>query len=150
VKLIADSDALPGAVKEILFRAAVRLGLRLVLVASKSIRIPASPLITCETVAVGADSADDRIMTLAEPGDLVITADIPLADRVATMGGLALDPRGTVYGKGNIKTKLAMRDLSAMLRAGGAVLKGPPPFTKQDAARFARQLDTILAKTRRG
>jgi len=150
MKLIADSDALPGAVKEILFRAAIRLDIRLILVASKTIRVPESGLITCVTVEVGADSADGRVLTLTNPGDLVITADIPLADRVASKGGHALDPRGTLYGAGNIKTKLAMRDLSAMLRAAGAALKGPPPFTGRDASRFARRLDAFLTANHRG
>ncbi len=118
----------------------------MILVASKKIQVPKSKLITSETVEIGADAADHRIVELTDAGDLVITADIPLADRVLSKSGFAIDPRGWAYTTENIKTKLAMRDLSQMLRATGERTGGPSSFGKKDSQAFARQLDSFLTK----
>jgi len=146
MKIYADADALPNAIKDILFRAAERLALPLVLVADKYIKGPPSPHISSVAVPGGLNAADDRIVELVREGDLVITADIPLADRVVTKGAYALDPRGELYTEENVKQRLAMRDLLNELRSGGEITGGPPAFGRKDRQAFANALNGFLTK----
>ncbi|MEI7671676.1 MAG: YaiI/YqxD family protein [Deltaproteobacteria bacterium] len=146
MKIYVDADGFPRAAKEILLRAVVRLGVPLVFVANKPIHREPSPLISSLLVPEGPDIADDRIVALAEPGDLVITTDIPLADRVVSKGAFALNPRGKLYTEENIKDRLAVRDLLSELRDGGMMTGGPPAFGKKDCQAFADQLDRFLVR----
>lgn len=109
-------------------------------------RVPESPLIDSIEIPGGADAVDDRIVELVEPGDLVVTADIPLANRVVDAGATALDPRGTLYTARNVKDKLATRHLMATLRDEGVVRGGPSTFSPKDRQAFANTLDTFLSK----
>ena len=146
-KIVADADALPSPVKEILFRASQRLSVPLILVASKIIQVPRSDLISTDVVSIGADSADDRIVELLCPGDLVITADIPLADRVLRRDCGAIDPRGVQYTPQNIKDRLSLRDLLHDLRNEGLIRgKGPAPFSNKSRQAFANMLDRFLTR----
>lgn len=145
MKILIDADACPRAVKEILFRASERLKIRLILVANQRVPAPASEFISSETVEAGFDVADDRIVELAEEGDLVVTADIPLASRVIEKNGRALNPRGELYTKDSIREKLVMRNLMSELRDGGMIEGGgPAPFSQKDTLRFAQSLDRFL------
>ena len=146
MRIWVDADACPGAVKEILFRAAERVGVELTLVANKPLRTPRSPLIRSVRVGSGFDVADRRIAELAEPGDLIVTADVPLAADVVEKGCLALNPRGELYTEENIAEHLAVRNLMDELRSGGLVTGGPPAFGKSARQAFANQLDRLLAK----
>ncbi|WP_428566872.1 MAG: YaiI/YqxD family protein [Solidesulfovibrio sp. DCME] len=147
--IYADADALPNPIKEILFRAAVRLGLRLTLVANKALAVPPSPLIDAVRVARGFDVADAAIVERVAPGDLVITADIPLAAQVIAKGAQALNPRGEHYTEDNIQGRLAMRNLLDELRGAGVVTGGPPPLSNRDREAFANALDILLTRLRR-
>lgn len=149
MKILADADALPGAVKELLFKAAARERVHLIMVANKPLRLNGSPYITSQQVAPGPDVADDRIVELTEAGDLVITADIPLADRCVSKGANALDPRGRLYHPGNVKEALALRDLMNELRSGGLIGGGPAGFGAKDRQAFANELNRYLTKHRR-
>jgi len=146
MRIWVDADACPGAVKEILFRAAERVGVELTLVANKPLRTPRSRLIRSVRVGAGFDVADRRIAELAQPGDLVVTADVPLAAEVVGNGCLALNPRGELYTEENIAEHLAVRNLMDELRNGGLVTGGPAAYGKSDRQAFANQLDRILAK----
>ena len=146
MQIYVDADGFPGAAKDILIRAALRLGVPVVFVANKPLRQEPSPLISTLLVPAGPDIADDRIVALAEPGDLVVTADIPLADRVVSKGAFALNPRGKLYTGDNIKDRLAVRDLLSELRDGGLVTGGPSAFGKKDCQTFADQLDRFLVR----
>jgi len=142
-----DADACPGAIREILFRAAERRGVDLTLVANQPLRVPRSPHIRAVQVAQGFDVADDTIVQRLEPGDLVITADIPLAAAVIDGGGTALNPRGTLYTEENIRDHQARRDLLASLRDQGTLSGGPPPLDRGDVQRFANALDRWLTRS---
>jgi len=146
MQIFIDGDACPAAIKEILYRAAERRGIPLVLVANQKIAIPESDYISGIVVDAGPDIADYRIVELAEKGDLVISADIPLADRVIGKGAYVIDPRGDIFTAENIKERLAVRDLMADLRNGGMETGGPPAFSQKDRKAFADQLDRFLAK----
>lgn len=139
-----DADACPLVIKEILFRAAERLQLTLTLVANKTLRIPSSAYIRTLQVPAGFDVADNKIAELTEPGDLVITGDIPLASDVIQKGGYALNPRGHFYTKDNIQEYLSMRSLMDELRSSGIETGGPAPFSHSDRQAFANQLDRFL------
>jgi len=146
MKIWADADALPGPIRDILFRAAIRTESQLVLVANKRLRIPVSRCIRTEQVRHGADVADEFIAEAMEAGDLVITADIPLAAKVVEQGGLALDPRGELYSEDNIGERLAMRNLMQELRSEGLKTGGPPPIDKRARQDIANALDRLLAR----
>jgi uncharacterized protein len=146
MQIYVDADGFPRAAKEILIRAALRLSVPVVFVANKPFRQEPSPLISTLLVPEGPDIADDRIAELVEPGDLVVTADIPLADRVVTKGSYALNPRGKLYTEENIKDRLSVRDLLSELRDGGLMTGGPPAFGKKDCQAFADQLDRFLIR----
>ena len=140
-----DADACPNVIKEILFRAADRVPLMLTLVANQPVQVPGSRNIRTVQVSAGFDVADNYIVQQAEPGDLVITADIPLAAEVIDKGCLALNPRGELYTRENIRQRLNMRDFLDTLRGSGVDTGGPPVFSKADRQAFANQLDRLLA-----
>jgi uncharacterized protein YaiI (UPF0178 family) len=144
-----DADACPAVVKDILYRAAERTRVPLTLVANHPLRTPPSPFIRSLQVPRGFDVADNEIARRVEPGDLVVTADIPLAAQVIERGGHALDPRGELYSPETIRERLTMRDFMDELRASGVQTGGPPPLAHGDRQRFANQLDRLLAQLRR-
>jgi uncharacterized protein YaiI (UPF0178 family) len=144
-----DADACPAAIREILFRAAQRVGAPLTLVANQPLPTPPSRLIRSVQVRRGFDVADRHILERLQPGDLVITADIPLAAEVVEKGGEAINPRGDSYTPENIRERLALRDLMAELRDTGQLTGGPPPLTPSDRQAFANALDRLLARRRR-
>ena len=139
-----DADACPGETKELLFRAAKRTKTMVTLVANQPIRTPKSDFIDSMLVGEGMNAADRRIVELIEPGDLVITADIPLAAEVVAKGGQALDPRGELYTHDNVGERLAVRNLLDDLRGGGLITGGPANFNAKDRQAFANQLDRWL------
>jgi uncharacterized protein YaiI (UPF0178 family) len=141
-----DADACPGVIKDILFRAAERVKVALILVANQWIRTPPSQYIRAVQVSGGFDVADNYIVQQLQPGDLVITADIPLADAVITQGGHALNPRGELYTQDNIKQRLVMRDFMEQLRSSGVNTGGPAALSPSDQRAFAGQLDRFLAQ----
>jgi len=146
MRILVDADACPIPAKEILYRVSERLQIALVMVANSAMRLPPSPLISMEVVAKGADEADDHIVDIAHPEDLVITADIPLAARVIRKAPTAavLDPRGTFLTDANIGPRLALRDLMADLRSEGMNTGGPGAYSPKDKQAFANQLDKWL------
>jgi len=146
MQLWVDADACPVVIKEILFRAAERTCSLLTLVANQPIRVPSSQYIKTVQVPAGFDVADDEIVKRLEAGDLVITADIPLAAEVIEKGGHALNPRGELYTTENIKARLNMRDFMDTLRSSGINTGGPPAISQSDRQAFANNLDRFLAK----
>ncbi|WP_374627339.1 YaiI/YqxD family protein [Pandoraea sp.] len=148
MQVLVDADACPFVVKEILFRAAQRAQVRVTLVANQYLRTPPSPFIKAIQVPSGFDVADARIVELVESGDLVITADIPLAASVLDKEGQALDPRGNWFTRENIEERLSVRDVMDQLRIAGIDTGGPAPFSPRDGKAFAGQLDRFLARHR--
>ncbi|MEC6881288.1 YaiI/YqxD family protein [Photobacterium piscicola] len=146
MKIWVDADACPNVVKEILFRAADRAKINVTLVANQYIRTPPSPFLRSIQVEQGFDVADNYIVQQAEVGDLVITADIPLADELITKGAHALNPRGELYTKDTIKQRLQMRDFMETMRSSGIQTGGPSALTQADRQNFANKLDAFLAK----
>lgn len=149
MKIWVDADACPAVIKEILFKAAERTGVVVTLVANRPLRIPSSRYITFVQVFAGLDVADNEIVKRLVAGDLVITADIPLAANVIEKGGAALNPRGELYSAENIRARLSVRDFMETLRAGGIDIGGPPVLNNNDRQNFANQLDRFLTKHRR-
>jgi len=139
-----DADACPKVIKEILFRAAERTAVQVTLVANRLLYTPSSPYISAIQVANGFDVADSEIVKRLEAGDLVITADIPLAAEVIAKDGHALDPRGEMYAADTIQAKLTMRDFMETLRASGIETGGPPALSNRDRQLFAKHLDHYL------
>lgn len=150
MKIWVDADACPVVIKEILFRAAVKRQINTVLVANQLIRVPPSPFLSSLQVSHGFDEADNEIVRRCQPGDLVITADIPLAADVLAKGGRALNPRGELYSTDTIKQKLTMRDFMDTLRGSGVHTGGPPPLNQSDRQAFANQLDKLLQQHQQG
>ena len=146
MKIWVDADACPAVIKEILFRAAERTGVKVVLVANAPVRVPASSHIEFVQVGQGFDVADNEIVKKAESGDLVITADIPLAAEVMENGVHALSPRGELYSTDTIRQRLNMRDFMDTMRASGMHTGGPPPLSKSDRQSFANHLDRLLTR----
>ncbi len=146
MQIWVDADACPTVIKEILFKAAERTGFSLTLVANQPLRIPVSPLIQSVRVGAGMNVADDEIVKRLKAGDLVITADIPLAAEVIAKGGQALNPRGELYTEDDIASRLSMRDFMETLRSSGVDTGGPAPLKANDRAAFANNLDKILAR----
>ena len=144
-KIWVDADACPKVIKEILFRAADRVGMPLILVANQPLQVPGSRYIRTIQVGAGFDVADNHIVQQSEAGDLVITADIPLAAEVIAKGCLALNPRGELYTEDNIRQRLNMRDFMDTLRGSGVDTGGPASFSHSDRQAFANQLDRLLA-----
>jgi uncharacterized protein YaiI (UPF0178 family) len=146
MQIYVDADAFPKVIQEILFRAVERVRVPLVLVSNKHVRHPESDLISRIVVTSGPDVADDKIVEMVQNGDLVVTADIPLASRVIEKGAYAINPRGELYTKTNINHKLAMRDLMDELRKNGEITGGPSSFNQKNIQEFANQLDKFLTK----
>jgi len=146
IQIYVDADACPKVIKEILFRAADRLRIQLTLVANRWLQCPPSPYIRAMQVPMGFDAADNKIAQMVASGDLVITADIPLAAEVIARGGHALNPRGEFYTRDNIQQRLTMRNFMESLRSGGVETGGPAAFGQGDRQEFAKQLDKFLAK----
>ena len=144
-----DADACPLAIKEILYRAAERAQLPMTLVANKLLGVPRSPWIRSLQVARGFDVADNEIAKRLQQGDLVITADIPLAAEVIERGAQALNPRGELYTKDNVRELLGMRNFMDELRGSGIQTGGPAAFSNNDRQAFANQLDRFLARLTR-
>jgi len=141
-----DADACPVVIKTILFKAAERRKVQVTLVANQAISHPASRYITMLQVSSGFDVADNEIVKRAEKGDLVVTADIPLAAEVMEKGAYALNPRGELYTENTIKSRLNMRDFMDTMRSSGIQTGGPPPLSQADRQKFANHLDRLLAK----
>ena len=148
MQIWVDADACPQTIKDILFRAAERMQIVTTLVANTVLRTPPSPFIRAIRVARGHDVADHRIALEMQPGDLVVTADIPLAAEVIARGGHALDPRGELYSEDNVSERLAGRNLMQSLRDSGELLGGPAPLGQSDRHQFANQLDRFLTQRR--
>ncbi|MDD2721525.1 MAG: YaiI/YqxD family protein [Gallionella sp.] len=146
MQIYVDADACPKVIKDILFRAAERQQIPLTLVANRLLHHPPSRFISAMQVPAGFDVADNKIAELVTPGDLVITADIPLAAQVIERGGHALNPRGEFYTPDTIRERLNMRDFMDTLRASGVETGGPPALSPRDRQIFANQLDKWLAK----
>lgn len=146
MKIWVDADACPNVIKQILFKAAERTRTSMTLVANQKIEVPRSPFINMIQVSSGFDVADDEIVERMSAGDLVITGDIPLAADVIEKDGHALNPRGELYTKENIKARLNIRDFMDTLRGSGINTGGPPALSQMDRKSFADQLDRLLAK----
>jgi len=146
MNLYIDGDAFPNLLKPIILRSIERLKIKTFVLANKKISIGKSRHVSYIIVDAGADEADNKIVEMLEEGDLVITADIPLADRVITKKAHAIDHRGELYTRDNIKQYLAMRDLMDKIRESGEITKGPKAFGSKDAHNFANQLNSFLAK----
>lgn len=146
MQIWVDADACPNAIKDILFRAAERLKVPLTLVANTPLRIPPSKFIKTLEVAAGLDVADNEIVQQIKEGDLVVTADIPLAANVVEKGGHALDPRGELYTEENVRERLSMRNFMDELRNSGVETGGPVSFNHKNRQAFANQLDRFLAR----
>ncbi|ODV42523.1 hypothetical protein AWV79_26245 [Cupriavidus sp. UYMMa02A] len=146
MQVLVDADACPVVVKEMLYRAAQRVEVCVTLVANKYLRTPPSRFIKALQVPAGFDAADDRIVELIISGDLVITADIPLAAASLEKGAHVLDPRGIWFSLENIQERLTMREVMEQLRSSGIDTGGPAPYAAQDGKAFAGQLDRFLAR----
>lgn len=141
-----DADACPNPIKEILFRAADRVKVQMTLVANAPLRLNGSQYLKFVQVPASFDAADKRIVELMSAGDLVITADLPLAAAVIEKGGLALNPRGELYTPENVRERLSMRNFMEELRSGGVATGGPPALNQRDKQAFANALDRQLAR----
>ncbi len=146
MKIWVDADACPKPIKDILFRLAERKEIVVTFVANQRLRLVQSPFIKLLQVESGADIADDEIVDKCEDGDLIITADIPLAARVVAKGAQALDPRGKIYDKNNIVQLLDMRNFMDELRGSGIETGGPSGFGQKDRFKFANELDRFVAQ----
>lgn len=149
MQIWVDADACPGEIKELLFRAAKRTKTKVTLVANQSLYTPPSEFVDSLLVPAGMNVADRRIVELVEPGDLVITADIPLAAEVVANGGQALNPRGELYTNANVGERLAVRNLFDEMRGGGQIIAGPANFNSKDRQAFANQLDRWLTAAKK-
>jgi uncharacterized protein YaiI (UPF0178 family) len=146
VKILIDADALPAPARDILLRAAQRLQIPAEFFANKNLKLPTCDLISFELVEAGFDEADARIVEQTTKGDLVVTADIPLAAQIVDKGAMAVDPRGQLYNESNIKERLFVRDLMDTLRKSGITTSGPPPYSNKNRREFASLLDKILTR----
>jgi uncharacterized protein len=146
MRIWVDADACPVVIKEILYRAAERLRVSLTLVANQALRTPPSSFIKTIQVGAGFDVADNLIVQQLLPGDLVITADIPLAAEAIAKGGHALNPRGEFYTPDTIKECLTLRNFMDELRGSGVQTGGPPTFSQRDRQAFANRLDQFLSQ----
>lgn len=146
MKIWVDADACPVVIKEILYRAAIRAEIPLTLVANQMLRVPPSPWIRAMQVPSGFDVADQRIVQEVASGDLVVSADVPLAALVVAKGARVIDPRGELLDKNNIQERLTMRNFMETLRNSGVETGGPAALSAADRQAFANQLDRLLAK----
>ena len=140
-----DADACPKPIKEILYRVAGRREMSVVFVANQGLSLPPSKWLRSVQVPAGFDIADHYIVQHIEPGDIVVTADIPLAAEIVTAGASAINPRGTLYNEQTVRQALSMRNFFSELRESQPRLGGPAPFTQKDRQAFANTLDRILA-----
>lgn len=140
-----DGDACPRIIKDIVFRAAIRTQTQVMVVANHALSVPTSSFIKKWQVGAGFDVVDTYIVTQMNPGDLVITADLPFADAIVTKGGVALNPRGELYDARNIKQHLAIRNMNDSLRSSQLLTGGPAKLGQKDVRDFANRLDTLLA-----
>ena len=145
MKLWIDADAVPEVIKEIIVRAALRVPIPAHFVANKVTRLPKHPLLTYQVVGKGFDVADDAIASLVEPGDVVVTGDIPLAAQVIAKGGVALDPRGEIHTEASIGERMSVRDFMQGMREAGLNTGGPAAFGMRDRQEFAKSLDKLIA-----
>lgn len=148
MKIWVDADACPVAIKEILYRVANRTQIELTLIANQMLRVPPSPWIKALQVPSGFDVADQRIVQEVAAGDLVVTADVPLAAQVIAKGVVVIDPRGELLDRGNIQERLTMRNFMETLRNSGVETGGPASLSAADRQAFANQLDRLLAGRR--
>jgi uncharacterized protein len=148
MQIWVDADACPKVIREILFRAAERVKVPVILVANSAVQAPRSRWVRTLQVSAGFDVADNEIVRRLETGDLVITADIPLAWEVLEKGGHALNPRGERYTRDTIRERLGMRDFMETLRASGVNTGGPATLSQKDRQAFANQLDRFLSARR--
>lgn len=146
MKIWVDADACPKVIRDILYRAAERARIELVLVANQLLAVPRSAFISSRTVAQGLDAADQAIVDWASPGDLAVTADIPLATKLVEKGVLAINPRGELYSAENVRQLLSMRNFMDELRGSGVQTGGLATFHARDRQAFANQLDRLLAR----
>jgi uncharacterized protein YaiI (UPF0178 family) len=144
-----DADACPGPIRDILVRAAMRREIQVTFVANQAVRVPRSRFLRSMSVVAGLDAADDYIAESAGHGDLVVTADIPLAARAVAAGADAVNPRGTVYTKETVQIHLARRNLMSDLRDQGAISGGPPPLGRSEIQAFANALDSHITRMHR-
>jgi len=149
MQIWVDADGCPKTIKDILFRAAIRTEIITTLVANQVLPVPPSRYIKMLRVNAGFDIADNEIIKLTMPGDLVITGDIPLANNVIEKGGHAINPRGEIYTIENIKERLNMRDFMDNLRSSGIHTGGLAPQNSRDIQAFANQLNQFLAQKTR-
>ena len=146
MKIWVDADACPKVIKEILYKAADRVSCELILVANQPLSTPRSAFIRAVRVEPGFDVADNYIVQHVQEGELVVTADIPLAAELLEKGAEALNPRGEFYNRETIRQKLTMRDFMDELRGSGVMSGGPPPLSQADRREFANALDRFLAQ----
>jgi len=146
LRIWVDADGCPTAIKQVVFRASDRLRVPTFLVANVPMAVPRWPLVTPVHVSHAFDAADDHIAASVGPGDIVVTADVPLAARVVEKGAVAIDPRGTVYDEQSVGQRLAVRNLMQELRSGGYIQGGPAPIGTGDKGRFAAALDRLLTR----
>ena len=146
MRVWVDADAAPRAIKEILFRLADSRRIEVVLVANQSLRTPPSKFVKCVVVGRDFDAADDWLAEQVAPGDLVVTADVPLAVRIVEKGGKVLDPRGEEIDATNAQSRLRMRDLLETVRESGEMTGGPAPFSDRDKHRFAAALQRLVPR----
>ena len=149
MRIWVDADALPNEIKEIILRASARLGVETVLVANKNVSTGGGALVTLVRVDAGPDVADGYIVESSAPGDLCVTADVPLASRLVAKGVTAIDPRGELYSEDSIGERLSVRDFMAGLRDAGVTTGGPPPFDRRAKQRFASTFDRLLTRALR-
>jgi uncharacterized protein YaiI (UPF0178 family) len=149
MQIWVDADACPAVIRDILLRAAERTGVQMTLVANKGLRLPAAPNIQFQQVPTSLDAADKRIVELMGPGDLVVTADVPLAAAAIEKGGIALNPRGELYTQENIRERLSVRNFLDELRGSGVNTGGPAALSQRERQLFANQLDRWLSRRAR-
>ena len=149
MKIWVDADACPVVIKEILYRAATRTRTLATFVANQSLSVPKSPFLKTLRVPSGFDIADNEIVKQVQAGDLVVTADIPLASEVINKGGHALNPREELYNANSIGERLAIRDFMDTMRASGIQTGGPPPLNQKDKQAFANNLDRLLVQAKK-
>ena len=145
-RIWVDADACPAAIKEILYRTARRLQVELILVANQIMQVPSSDLFRLITVPEGADVADDKIVEMLAPGDVVITGDIPLAGRVVEKSAIAIGVRGELFDDHSVHDRLASRDLMEQFRSAGVDTRGPKPLNQKDIQTFSNLLDRTLTR----
>ena|SRR5581483_6519456 len=149
MKVWVDADALPGAVKEIVIRAALKRRIATVFVADKVTRLPEADCLSCVTVESGPDAADRYIVAAAEAGDIAVTQDVPLAAQLVRKGVVAIDPRGAVHTAATVGERLSIRNFMDDLRGAGVTTAGPAPFGPRDRQRFADGFDRVLTRALR-